>query len=80
MFAESTSLVSLESSSLFNGTSAMATFHGVILCKVGLWAVSAIIEDMRPLAHRGLMTVEFVCRIDQSMHGKVEIAAAAVPE
>lgn len=26
------------------------------------------------------MTVTFVCRIDQDMHGKVEIAAAAVPE
>lgn len=43
-------------------------------------SVLALLDDTPSQSHGCLMTIESVCRIDKDMHGKVEIATAAIPE
>lgn len=47
-----------------------------------LWlpVILALLHVIPSQWHRHLMTIESVCSIDQDMHGKVEVAAVAVPE
>jgi len=50
---------------------------GRIVALCALWFSVIVVQfENRPF----LTTIVFICRIDQDMHGKVEIAAAAVPE